>query len=215
MWMEFASKKIVLAAGLGPPGGPATQGFSLSTRYGGPRWWPFSGDNGMDDFIRSQVRYHPEFIHIIGEAAEIPDEGWETIKQGNFFIDKDPYNINVMAVQDGDSKEKAVLLLIDEQNGEFRVEDLPFEAEDIVKQLKNWEFKILVDQEGKSRIVGKEINSGGNKKGIFEVNRGHSVPGFYYIFQSERVPNPSDQLHGDLSSFEWNRWRNEGGQPGM
>lgn len=217
MWFDYAQRRVHAQSlgGLGPPGGFRPQGFSLSTKYGGPRWWPFSQDRNLYNFIEKQTRYNPEYIPI-GEAAMPKDDGWETIAHSKDpFFGKDPADIKILPVEDGDNKEKAVLLLIDEANGEARVEQLPLEAQDMVKELKNWKFNIVPDENGEYDIMGAKINQDGDEKGIFELNKEPSTPGWKYWMKQTPSPSPSDQSHGDLSSFEWSNWRSNGGQVGM
>ena len=98
MWFDYA-KKLVISQ-LGPPGGFRPQGFSLSTKYGGPRWWPFSQDRNLYNFIEKQTRYNPEYIPI-GEAAMPKDDGWETIAHSKDpFFGKDPADIKILPVVD-------------------------------------------------------------------------------------------------------------------
>jgi hypothetical protein len=213
MWLKFAKRRILEAQGLGPPGGAYVQGFSLSSRYGGPRWWPFSRDSNLDDFIRTQTRYHPEYIPI-GDAALPKDEGWElitTVKE--LLYGKDPEQINIIPAQDGDSKEEAVLILIDPNTDEFRVEHLPLKSDNIVKELKNWQFNISFDG-NEYNIFGRKINIEGDERGIFDLNGENPTPGWRLWVKSTPSPTPGDKAHGDLSDFEWNTWRLNGGQPG-
>lgn len=218
MWLKFANTKIVEAqslGGLGPPGGAYPTGLNWSDKYGGPRWWPFGGDRNLDDFIRTQIRYHPQY-KAIGEAAEIPDEGWETITQlPEIFYGKDPDKVTITAIQDGENKEGASLVMLDNEAQELRVEALPFEKDDIVKELDNWQFKIVPNEDNGYSIMGKRIDQSGDKKGIFELNGDHAVPGWKFWMKQTPSPTPGDKAHGDLSEFTWNNWRENGGQPGM
>lgn len=218
MWLKFTTDRLIKEAqslgGLGPPGGAYPVGLNWSARYGGPRWWAFGGDRNLDDFIRTQTRYHPQYV-AIGEAAEIPDEGWETICDlPDIFYGKEPSKVQIIAIQDGDNKEGASLLMIDEETQEFRIEPLSFEKDDIVKELNNWQFRIVPNQDGSLKIMGKRIDQEGDKKGIFELNGEHAVPGWKFWMKQSPSPTPGDKMHGDLSDFTWNNWR-EGGQPGM
>ena len=218
MWFDYAQRRIYAQSlgGLGAPGGFRPQGYSLSNTCGGPRWWKMSQDRNLYNFIEKQTRYNPEYIPI-GDAAMPKDDGWETIAHSKDpFIGKDPSQLKIMAVEDGDNKEKAVLLFIDETNGEARVEELPIESEDIVKELRNLKFKIVPDENGEYDIMSNHINSDGQEHGIFDLNGEPSTPGWKYRWTSDgQVAQPGDQAHGNLDSFKWNAWRSEGGQPGM
>lgn len=208
MYLKIAQINIMQkqAQGLGSPGGVYLQGLGLSDKFGGPRWYGYESDDNLNNFIREQYRYNPNYVPI-GEALEMQDESkWKLVEDvEDPFVGKDPKNIQVLAVPDG--PEKAVLLLVDKQNGQFRVQDLPAKFEDVVKELKNWRFK-MVAYSGKPGygIYAQKINPEGDTKGIFEMNGEPAAPGFAYIWRDGPSASPSNNNHGDLTENLWNNW---------
>ncbi len=211
MWLKLAINEIRIKeaqslGGLGPSGGGQFYGFSLSAKYGGPRWYPYSEDDNMGEFIRDQFRYHPEYVPI-GEAAEISDDGeWQTVKEvKDLFYGKNPNEIKIITVPE--RKEKACLLLFDENSNEIRAEELPSEFDDVVKEIRNWQFVIVQNGENGYKIMGRIKDTAGDQKGIFEVNGNPSTPGFGYIWRDGPSATPSNNKHGDLTENLWNNWR--------
>ena len=192
--------------GLGSPGGVYTQGLGLSDKFGGPRWYPYETDKNLDSFIRNQYRYNPSYVPI-GEALEQHDESkWRQIGDvDDMFIGKDPKEVDVLAVPE--NNEKAVFLLVDRTNGQFRVQEIPTQFEDVVKEIKNWHFKLVPFSGRKGyAIYGQKINPEGDTKGIFEINGQPAAPGFAYIWRDGPSATPSNNKHGDMTENLWNNW---------
>jgi len=209
--LQIMRKEAQSLGGLGTPGGTYLEGLGLSDKFGGPRWYPYEEDDNLNRFIQSQYRYNPNYVPI-GEALDQQDESdWKLIEEvGDPFIGKKPKDIDILAIPDG--KEKAVLLLVDKQDNQFRVEDLPVEFQDVVKEIKNWKFMIDMNQTGNGYMIfGRKLNPGGDTKGIFEVNGDPAAPGFAYIWRDGPSATPSNNKHGDMTENLWSNWKSPEG----
>jgi hypothetical protein len=213
MYLKIAQINIMRkqAQGLGPPGGMYLTGLALSDKFGGPRWYPYETDENLSNFIRNQYRYRPNYVPI-GEALEFQDESdWKLVKEiDDLFFGKDPQNIDMIVSPE--RKEKAVLLMIDKKDNEFRAEELPVEFQDVVKEIKNWKFMVTMNktQDG-YMLYARKVNPGGDTKGIFEINGEPAAPGFGYIWRDGPSATPSNNKHGDLTENLWENWKSPEG----
>jgi len=196
--------------GAGPPGGVWPQGFMMSAEYGGPRWYPYQDSvlKEMHQWVKDQTRYHPTYIGMGSNEDLFPGDDWVDIKEmGDPFLGKNPVNIELMIIPE--RQEGVALMLKDKSDGTFRMETVPKEYDDIGKQKGNWKLLLVPSRrEGAGyRLIGRKLNGGGERKGIFEINGDPALPGPIYIDTPGPAETPGATKTGDMTPNLWENWR--------
>jgi hypothetical protein len=213
MWLRFA-KFHITAQGLGLPGGVFPRTFNLSEEFGGPRWWPYEYDGNFDEMIRSQYRYHPQYIPV-GEGPRGIGDDYALVAEISLeeLLGEDIKNINLYLIPE--RMEDCSLAIYNKKGKKFRIINVSDEEKnvlnEIIKEIKNWKFLAILDKKReKIQIYGdKKIGkSDEDTKGIFDLNGSPSAGGIGFFWRDGPQPTPSNNLGtGDLSDNLWDSFR--------
>lgn len=213
MWFKFAKIQI-LAQGLGLPGGVFPYTFHLSDEFGGPRWWPYEYDGTFDKMIRTQYRYRPQYIPI-GDGLKNRNNDYILLIEIPLkeLLNENIKNIDLYLIPE--RMENCSLAIHNKKEDKFRVIDIPDNEKnilnDIIKEIKNWNFLAVLNKKKKiievygHKKIGKTDET---TKGIFDINGDASTTGFGFIWRDGPQPTPSNNLGtGDSKDNLWNRFR--------
>lgn len=183
-------------------GSSGLHNINLDESFGGPRWWSYESDeedlDGLENLLQEQTRYNPSYLSV-GNSLQIGEDSYSVLTS---------INDDIKSARLIKNRQEALIEYVDRNNNIKKIEIPSFKQTmesgkndgDLSQDISKYKLKIIKVNDN-SIILIRKNDTRGDIRGIWEINKNESTPGFAYIGEDWRT---SYSLHPEfLDDPEW------------